>query len=128
MKLAVSVILYSPCVSSNARSATSFTPSAKHHFQLVATSFEAKSQPRSFVPQMNNDVLASLEMMLTLGQMMLCLTAQIKKSNTYELDFLCLATEIDDILIIEQFFQHTLFVEQKSFCDLVTEGVFVVAR
>ena len=29
-------------------------------------------------------------------------------------------TEIDDILIIEQFFQHKLFVEQKFFCDLVT--------
>ena len=37
---------------------------------------------------MNNDVLASLEMMLTFGQMMLCLTAQMKKSNSYELDFL----------------------------------------
>lgn len=36
------------------------------------------------------------------------------------LSYLWLATEIDDILIIEQFFQHTLFVEQKSFCDLVT--------
>jgi hypothetical protein len=38
------------------------------------------SQPRSFVPKMNNDVLASLEMMLTFGQMMLCLAAQMKKS------------------------------------------------
>ena len=37
---------------------------------------------------MNNDVLASLEMMLTIGQMMLCLTAQMKKSNSYKLDFL----------------------------------------
>ena len=56
--------------------------------QLVATSFEAKPQPRSFVPKMNNDVLASLEMMLTFGQMMLCLTAQMKKSKPIGLDFL----------------------------------------
>jgi hypothetical protein len=42
-----------------------------------------------------NDVLALLEMMLPLRandiacatQMMLCLTAQMKKSNSYELDF-----------------------------------------
>ena len=37
---------------------------------------------------MNNDVLASLEMMLTFGQMMLCLTAQMKKSKPIGLDFL----------------------------------------
>ena len=35
-----------------------------------------------------NDVRASLEMMLTYGQMMLCLSAQMKKSNSQELDFL----------------------------------------
>ena len=69
---------------------------ASHHLQLVATSFEAKPQPRSFVPKMNNDVLASLEMMLTFGQMMLCLTAQMKKSKPIGLDFLCLATVLDD--------------------------------
>ena len=44
---------------------------------------------------MNNDVLASLEMMLTFGQMMLCLTAQMKKSNSYELDFLSMGYKID---------------------------------
>ena len=37
---------------------------------------------------MNNDVLALLEMMLTFGQMMLCLTAQMKKSKPIGLDFL----------------------------------------
>jgi len=49
-------------------------------------------------------------------------TAENKKRKAPSVDdaFLWLATEIDDILIIEQFFQHTLFVEQKSFCDLVT--------
>ena len=36
---------------------------------------------------MNNDVLASLEMMLTFGQMMLCLSAQMKKSKSFDLDF-----------------------------------------
>jgi len=53
-----------------------------HHLRLVATSFEAKPQPRSFVPKMNNDVLASLEMMLYLS-------AQMKKSKPIGLDFLC---------------------------------------
>jgi len=54
---------------------------AKHHIiRRKPTSFEATPQPRSFVPKMNNDVLASLEMMLTFGQMMLCLSAQMKKS------------------------------------------------
>ena len=38
------------------------------------------SQPR-FVPQADDDVLASLEMRLTLGQMMLCLEAQMKKAT-----------------------------------------------
>jgi len=36
-------------------------------------------------------------MMLTFGQMMLCLSAQMKKSNSYELDFLWLATVLDDM-------------------------------
>ena len=40
-------------------------------------------------------------MMLTFGQMMLCLAAQMKKSNSNELDFLCLATETDDIVYYE---------------------------
>ena len=68
---------------------------AKHHIiygiavtSLRSTSFEATPQPRSFVPKMNNDVLALLEMMLTFGQMMLHLAAQMKKSNSHELDFL----------------------------------------
>ena len=30
-------------------------------------------------------------------QTMLCLSAQMKKSNSYELDFLCLVTVLDDI-------------------------------
>jgi len=47
------------------------------------------------VPKVNNDVLASLEMMLTFGQMMLCLSAQMKKSNSYELNFLCKGYEKD---------------------------------
>ena len=37
-------------------------------------------------PQANNDVLALLEMMLTFGQMMLCLAAQMKKSKSFDLD------------------------------------------
>ena len=40
------------------------------------------------MPKMNNDVLASFEMMLTFDQMMLCLTAQMKKSKPIGLDFL----------------------------------------
>jgi len=44
---------------------------------------------------MNNDVLASLEMMLTFGQMMLCLTAQMKKSKPIGLDFLSFMDLID---------------------------------
>ena len=71
-----------------ARSATSLGVSP-HHLQPVATSFEAEPQPRSFVPRgaammlilRSNDVACAT-------QMMLCLAAQIKKSNSYELDFL----------------------------------------
>ena len=44
---------------------------------------------------MNNDVLASLEMMLTFGQMMLCLTAQMKKSKPIGLDFLSMGYKKD---------------------------------
>jgi hypothetical protein len=44
---------------------------------------------------MNNDVLASLEMMLTFGQMMLCLSAQMKKSKPIGLDFLYKGYEKD---------------------------------
>ena len=40
-----------------------------------------------FVPQADNDVLASLEMMLTFGQMVLCLAAQMKKSIAIAMDF-----------------------------------------
>ena len=62
---------------------------AKHHIICNLLQHHlCEAQPRSFVPKMNNDVLASLEMMLTFGQMMLFLSAQMKKSNSYELDFL----------------------------------------
>ena len=40
---------------------------------LKSTSFEAMPQHRSFVPPGGNEVLASLEVMLPFGQMMLCL-------------------------------------------------------
>ena len=48
-----------------------------------------------FVPQADNDVLASLEMMLTFGQMMLCLAAQMKKSKSFDLDFLAGAVRLE---------------------------------
>ena len=54
---------------------------AQHHWAIAHIICDL-SQPRSFVPKMNNDVLAPLEMMLTFGQMMLCLPAQMKKSNS----------------------------------------------
>ena len=58
-----------------------------HHLRLVATSFICAAS--------GNDVLASLEMMLTFGQMMLCLTAQMKKSKSCDLDFLFKGYEKD---------------------------------
>ena len=42
-----------------------------HHLQIVATSF-AVGNIVHLCPQVDNDVLALLEMMLTFGQMMLC--------------------------------------------------------
>ena len=69
-------------------------PFAQSATSLRSTSFAAcrnficDSSQHRFVPQADNDVLASLEMMLPFGQMMLCLAAQMKKSKPIGLDFL----------------------------------------
>ena len=58
---------------------------------LRSTSFARSATSFICAARGGNDVLALLEMMLTFGQMMLCLAAQMKKSNSYELDFLAAA-------------------------------------
>ena len=70
-----------------AQSATSLGVSP-HHLRLAATSFTRSATSFICAEQMRNDVLALLEMMLTFGQMMLCLAAQMKKSKPIGLDFL----------------------------------------
>ena len=52
------------------------------HLLLIATSFICATQG-------GNDVFASLEMMLNFTQMILCLTAQIKKSESKRFRIFC---------------------------------------
>ena len=64
---------------------------------LRSTSFAAGNIVH-LCPQADNDVLASLEMMLTFGQMMLCLAAQMKKSIAIAMDFLARVDRKDAII------------------------------
>jgi len=56
--------------------------------RLAATSFARSATSFICAEGMRNDVLALLEMMLTFGQMMLCLAAQMKNPRSEERGFL----------------------------------------